>query len=573
MKPIDEVRALLKNAGLRTSAARDEKVLADALHAGGLNRDNRLARREPSIWRTIMKSRTTKLASAAVIVAAIIISLSHFNEPVVKAVEFSEISKAMEQVPWMHMTGSAQERGITGVGEQWIGFDAKVVADTVPNSKVTFCCYKEHEKAEYDPNSRTITLNYVREEEFSPQMSSAIQMMESMYQVLKDKGAEIVTKTGDYRGRKVQVQEISVSLPEQGLQQCSIVLYIDPQTKLLQGYEEKAVKPDGAVFSSTCGCDYPKAGPRDIYDLGVPRNARVVDNKPAPDFSKVLEEYNRRRTDGIMKEYEAIIVNADENGVVKWLDVDYKSGSKTRYESHSVFRQDESPTRLWPQYRERLGNTFESMLAWTRQRYDDPRQGGRFKIELDDGKNCYQIARSESGTWGKPAQFPTHNGFSFFPSLGRPAIRPTAHIIEDDYSRRNKLICIEEVSQGRVAGSGGQGSVSLPSRNLCYLDPAHDYLCYRHVAEERKDAAWQENKNWLDGVDPNRVPAGSINIREITATFQAENGHYYPRTIVSKWTGLFSWTTTEETTICTVYLKIPPTFPEGIFDPNKLPGQ
>jgi hypothetical protein len=581
MKAKREVQTLLKHAGIRTSPAGDSRVLADALRAAGLTRDIRPARPEPSLWRTIMKSRTTKFATAAVIVAAVLISLSQFNQPVVKAVELSEMTQAMQQTPWMHSTGAAQERGITPTWEEWIGFNAKVEAIAVARGRAAFSRYKEHEKAEYDPNSRTITLSYVDEKEFAPR-SSAVQMLESMYKVLKDKDAKIVTRMGDYRGHRVQVQEMLFSSPDWGFPQNTIVLYIDPQTKLLLGSEQKAVKPDGTVYTMACSCDYPKTGPQDIYDLGVPRDARivraprdpsVVDSTPEPGFGKLLEEYNRRRAAAVIDESAALIVTARENGVVTRLEADYKSGSKSRNEYHSIFRPDESPSRFWPKYREQLGSTFDSMLAWTRH-YDDPNRG-RLDIRLDDGLNYYLVTRNETGTWGKLAKFPGHGGVSTFSALGRPPIRPTGRIIEDDYSRQNKLICVEELSQGRIIGSGRGASVTLPRRMLYYVDPAHDYLCHRQVLEWRKDGAWQENKDWLAGMDPNavHVPIDEISDEEITSTFQAENGRSYPKTIIRKSTQFYAWTTDVQTTTVTVYLKISPTFPDGLFDRRKLPGQ
>jgi hypothetical protein len=281
MKPNAEVRALLRTAGIRTSPARDESVLADALRVGGLNRDTRVARREPRVWRTIMKSRATKFATAAVIIAAIIITLSQFNQPVVKAVEFAEMARAMQQVPWMHAAADTRIGPAAGRIEVWINFPAKVQAGITREGKVNVSRFKEHEKAEYDPNSRTITLSYAREDEFSPTVSSPALIGENICKTLKDQGAEIVIKLGDYRGRKVQVQEMSLSLPQQGMQHYVVKLYVDPQSKLLQGYEATSVNDSGVVIGSAgCTYDYPQTGPRDIYDLGVPRTARIVNAPP-----------------------------------------------------------------------------------------------------------------------------------------------------------------------------------------------------------------------------------------------------------------------------------------------------
>jgi hypothetical protein len=280
MRPTSEIRALLKHAGIRTSAARDESVLADALLAGGLNRDNRPARREPSVWRTIMQSRTTKLVSAAVIVAAIIIILSQFNQPVVRAIELSEMTKAMQQNAWLHMTTTGVSGGVTFSGEQWVGFDSKIHAGK--DSRFTvFGSLKDHKWYKYDVNSNTLEIAYM--EKFSVDMTSPSLLIERKVKEYEQQGAKIVVRMGTYAGKKVQIQELTFSnSPGRGMTQ-SLTLYVDPDSKLPYASEDKTYDSTGKVImGDTSTYDYSQTGPQSIFDLGVPRDARIMDGTSSP---------------------------------------------------------------------------------------------------------------------------------------------------------------------------------------------------------------------------------------------------------------------------------------------------
>ena len=76
MKPADKIIDLINKSDVATSPDANQRILADALkHLDKLKR-NKLAPDQPNIWRTIMKSRISKLAAAAVVMIACVIGLS-----------------------------------------------------------------------------------------------------------------------------------------------------------------------------------------------------------------------------------------------------------------------------------------------------------------------------------------------------------------------------------------------------------------------------------------------------------------------------------------------------------------
>ena len=72
----------------------------------------------------IMKSRITKLAVAAVVIIAVLVGINQFGGSIdLTTSAFAQMSKNMQQMPWVHMTGKGYQNGIYLEIEQWVGFD------------------------------------------------------------------------------------------------------------------------------------------------------------------------------------------------------------------------------------------------------------------------------------------------------------------------------------------------------------------------------------------------------------------------------------------------------------------
>ena len=581
MKTVRDVKALFRNAALTTRSAADQAVLADALQAGGLTSQKRPTRNRRTIWRFLVESRATKLTAAAVLIAAAVLAVRYFDGTTVKAVEFAEIAKALREVPWMHTSAVAAGPNVTGTMEQWIGFEAKVEGSKMPDGKVNFRRLQEHESSEYDPQSNTITLSYAQENDFSPQMSSPALIVESMQKMLKEHGAQIVARMGEHRGRKVQVQEISLAQHFRGIALYTTRLYVDPQSKLLRAMESRAVDGNDAPISTAQAVyDYPATGPRDIYDLGVPRDAEIVNKMPANDLRSVLERYRQIREDAT-REYIAVIAHntsVNSTDVINMVDVDYKSGRKHRWERHSVFDQGQGfrdpQDPAWAISKQRIGETFESMLAWSRAQLTRPGKTW-IDIQLYDGEYDGSAHKDPRDGWGTLRRHYNPDGDGPLNALGDlawPRILPGAQMIEDKYAAEHRLICLERLQQGHLY----EGTVTLPGRFLYYLDPARDYLCLRMSTEWRPDAEWQQDKDWLTGVDPSQGRDGSIIVEDITEAFRAPNGHWYPKSIMERQSGIrkdYRQVPLQDNWSKRIYLNLSPEFPEGIFDIEQLPSQ
>jgi outer membrane lipoprotein-sorting protein len=89
----DKVKALINEANIETGSGSDERTLADALSELEKMRQKRLTRSQQNIWRIIMKNPITKLAAAAVVVAAVFIGVHFIGNPFGTTVTFAQVIK------------------------------------------------------------------------------------------------------------------------------------------------------------------------------------------------------------------------------------------------------------------------------------------------------------------------------------------------------------------------------------------------------------------------------------------------------------------------------------------------
>jgi hypothetical protein len=519
--------------------------------------------------------RAGALIAAAAVFIAVFIGINHFGGSTnITTIAFADISAAMQNVPWQHSVSKGFEKGVQGTSEQWIGFASGILAFQSSDGKVNFFDNKTHKRYAYDPQSRSITITYTGETNFSSDFSSLVSMVDNMLKRFENRGADITTSETKYQGQKVQLQEISLSLAEPINQNQTFKLYIQPDSKLLLASQGKAIDAQGNIITnSETTYSYPPNGPADIYALGVPRDAAVISNLPTDEALTLWDKCRQSRAKATNK-YVAIITHTSGHDFIDTIDVDFKDEQNHRLERHFVFNSGQ-PIRTikeyWPQYKEQLGESLESLLAWTKAHYNNT---GHISIYLYDGQYNASTHRDDTGIWS-PLKKNYSPAFESMPevhlgALAWPVYNPTGSIIEDDYAEQNGLICVECLQQGDIHS----GDINLPGRILYYLDPRKDYMCRRRVIEWRPDAEWQKDKNWLVGIAPEKIMDGSIHIIDITEFAQAANGHWYPKIIEERQSGIrqdYREAPLKTTVIKRVYLQIPPEFPESIFDPNTLP--
>ncbi|MBC8217653.1 MAG: hypothetical protein H8E73_04250 [Planctomycetes bacterium] len=168
-------RSYLNNLHVPADAGMDERILGDAVTKMEESRKTGSASAGPNIWRIIMKSRMTKLTTAAVAALVIIIGIIDFGEPVggasaVFAAAMDSVRQARtfsctEITERPHRDEDGQERGKFLFKQRWMFKEPDWKRHEMPKSpwgkvvnEVTITHYGKRQRLELRPVRKTATL-------------------------------------------------------------------------------------------------------------------------------------------------------------------------------------------------------------------------------------------------------------------------------------------------------------------------------------------------------------------------------------------------------------------------------
>jgi len=95
MRPAENINELIKKLQLKASADLDKRVHDDISAALAKSQKTESARTEPNIWRTIMRSRITKFAAAAVIIITVFVGIHYFGGSI-ENVAFADVMQNIQ---------------------------------------------------------------------------------------------------------------------------------------------------------------------------------------------------------------------------------------------------------------------------------------------------------------------------------------------------------------------------------------------------------------------------------------------------------------------------------------------
>lgn len=103
MRPADNINKLIGKLHLRASAKLDKRVHDDITKALAETQKTKSAQPVPNIWRTIMKNKMTKLAAAAVIIIAVVLSIDIWDKSIPTAYAIEQTIQASHSVRYLHI--------------------------------------------------------------------------------------------------------------------------------------------------------------------------------------------------------------------------------------------------------------------------------------------------------------------------------------------------------------------------------------------------------------------------------------------------------------------------------------
>jgi hypothetical protein len=314
---------------------------------------------------------------------------------------------------------------------------------------------------------------------------------QTRYEVVKQEFAKVKQDGREWLDYHLTVREHGKNPSE--LIQLQVLFRVDPTTKLLRlvryEYDGK-----GQHVVTEKGFDYPDKGPADVYDLGVPKTAKLVDRVPRNELARILETIRAGRER--MDDYRAVFVRGREvsfSGSSPM--VIYRKGDKFRADRPALF------VDLW---KVKAPKADEDMGAWWRDRvkhmvfapiyinhgpteYRVKTQG----VTDPDGSEHVAIAGVEKHKYNeKPGEtYPAYWGwmpeFACRPPLGIPheTMEPVLETNPREGPAGTILLRVRNIDRRKlppVRNIAGELLPPPPDAYRNWLDPTRDYAVVRH---------------------------------------------------------------------------------------------
>jgi len=271
MRPLDNIEKLIKKLRYKASDEAHNRVLGNVLQALDKSQKTTSAPK-PNIWRIIMKSKITKLAATAVIIIAIVLSITFLDKSVTPAYALEQTIQANSVLRYLHTKYFHGERDDVAK-ECWFEFDD---SGRTKNLRINWSewfgggyviVWNENETKSWNPKQKFLKL--FNDEIYTSRVHN---MMESedpklIIEHLYDQEAEGQVKIEiDESGNKAEPIVVTATyLPESPKYGDRKILFIDRGTKLTTRMELYVLKED----------EYTYYGVIEYFDYNVPIDAQM----------------------------------------------------------------------------------------------------------------------------------------------------------------------------------------------------------------------------------------------------------------------------------------------------------
>ena len=282
MKPAEKIERLIKKSRYKASTEAYDKALGSFLQAVDAYEKQKSALTEQNIWRIIMKSKITKLATAAVIIAAIMLGMYALTGSLDgTSITMAQVRQAMENIDWVQMVVKAEEESMS----VWYSLASKVQIVCQSKGRILYRDFNAGKELVWNPGSEDIYESPIDEgREFAGGVSNIFDIFEGLtklFNSIEAKGDYKVTRElGTYQGQEVEIWTARRVKGKAGPTHTEIfTMYIDVDKKLPIASTDVKKGANGDIQLNV-EFKYPETGPADIYEAGAPRSAQI---KPSPE--------------------------------------------------------------------------------------------------------------------------------------------------------------------------------------------------------------------------------------------------------------------------------------------------
>jgi len=293
MKTLEDVKHIITGFNVKLEPNMRGKVLDEALEMQR-NREQHDTS-DDCRWRLIVKHGIAKpAASAACITIGSVVGLCLlFGRGMVQPAyaELVEVMKSSMQVEWLHIVakeydGNKKHLKWTWIEsedfereERWFSLQPFQEFNKRRGGYVGFIDYANRRGYEYNPNSRTLTIDYENAPDLVQEYQA--QCLRAVFGLSAPKDSKITKKHKKINGKTLTV--FNKEVPGESSRRW----FVDPKTKLMSRFELVDYEDKERIVLAY---GYPEKGPADIYELGVPRDAKVIDLSPPREIEELVDK-------------------------------------------------------------------------------------------------------------------------------------------------------------------------------------------------------------------------------------------------------------------------------------------
>ncbi len=240
-----------------------------------------------------MHNRIIRYATAVVVLAAAYAVIHTSGGSIGMAL--GQMRKAIQQVPWIHVQADVDSPQQKGRVDDWVCFSDQIEIHRGPEGDIRYRDEGRRTMSTYDPAANTITITSLNDEyavpRRTPMPASSTELLNSLLDELGETAdGEASVSEGQVDGRAVQIIRATRRIPGEVVMQEITIVTLDAQSKLPITMEATVTQEDGTVVGKAHAVfDYPQDGPQDLYSLGAPGDAKVIDRRPDPNAAAGAE--------------------------------------------------------------------------------------------------------------------------------------------------------------------------------------------------------------------------------------------------------------------------------------------
>jgi hypothetical protein len=284
-------QALMADDTLLRDFAEEKQIRVDKLERNVINTMTQRPWRRwigsPQKWRTIATSSISKLVAAVIIVGTLLMVNYFVGSVDGSATVLARILEKMKQSAWVYSVCEMDSPRGKSVWQTWKSFEPHIHITKRQDGTIKYTDYSKKVEYQYNPNSNVVTVRFRTGHYLLPDPNGPFETISRVIQSAKDGNAKMTRQMTSVDGAEAEVIRIVYNNDPQ---KDSIVMIRDVERNVLTRMEAKGTSEvKGKTYASVTTFDYPEDGPKDIYALGVPKEANIVDLRPEGPAMALIE--------------------------------------------------------------------------------------------------------------------------------------------------------------------------------------------------------------------------------------------------------------------------------------------